>query len=137
MIINAWYSQAAWEAYKLIIGSPDFYIFEVALLLVAPFILAVVAYYKGNMPALLAAATLLVVAGFVDKYDLIIDAQRAPIAYSLSAWADVGYPYYSPSLSQIEIALGSVLFYVALLILGVLILPLMPSEKPKRFFIFK
>ncbi|CCC80750.1 NrfD/PsrC family molybdoenzyme membrane anchor subunit [Thermoproteus tenax] len=137
MIINAWYNPASWQAYRLIINSPDFYIFELALLLIAPFILATMAYYKKDLKLTLSAALLVAVAGFVDKYDLIIKPQEAPLALSLGAWAQLGSIHYIPSISQIEIAAGSVLLYLALLILGTLILPLKPGEKPKALYIFK
>jgi len=46
MVINAWYNPASWEAYRLITSSPNFYIFEIGLLLLVPFLLATFAYYK-------------------------------------------------------------------------------------------
>lgn len=137
MIISAWYNPAAWQAYRLILSSPSFPIFELLLLLIAPFILAVAAYYRKNLPLLLTAAVLAVIAGFVDKYDLIIEPQKAPLALSLNNWAHLGSIHYVPSISEIEIVAGSILLYIALLILGVLILPLKPGEKPKTLYIFK
>ncbi|MEL9990217.1 MAG: NrfD/PsrC family molybdoenzyme membrane anchor subunit [Thermoproteus sp.] len=137
MVINSWYNPASWEAYRLITSSPNFYIFEIGLLLILPFALAVLAYYKKNLPLALLAAVFVVVAGFVDKYDLLIEPQYAHISYSLSEWAGVGSIHYTPSASQIEIAVGSVLIYIALLTLGVLLLPLRPGEKPKVLYIFK
>ncbi|MGC9170265.1 MAG: NrfD/PsrC family molybdoenzyme membrane anchor subunit, partial [Thermoproteus sp.] len=137
MVISSWYNPAAWEGYKLIVSSPNFYIFEIGLLLAVPFALAALAYYRKSLPLALAAAVLVVAAGFVDKYDLLIEPQAAHISYSLGGWAGVGSVHYTPTLSQIEIAVGSVLAYTALLTLGVLLLPLKPGEKPKAFYIFK
>jgi Ni/Fe-hydrogenase subunit HybB-like protein len=136
MVINAWYNPASWEAYRLITSSPNFYIFEIGLLLLVPFLLATFAYYKKNLAMALLAAVLVVVAGFVDKYDLIIEPQVAYI-YSLVGWAGVGSIHYAPAPSDIKIAIGSVLAYVALLVLGVLLLPLKPGERPRRLYIFK
>jgi Ni/Fe-hydrogenase subunit HybB-like protein len=132
MVINAWYNPASWEAYRLITSSPNFYIFEIGLLLLVPFLLATFAYYKKNLAMALLAAVLVVVSGFVDKYDLIIEPQVAYI-YSLG----VGSIHYAPAPSDIKIAIGSVLVYVALLVLGVLLLPLKPGERPRTLYIFK
>lgn len=137
MIINAWYNPASWEAYRLILSSPNFYIFEIGLLLAVPFVLSVFAYYKRSLPLALLAAAFVVAAGFVDKYDLIIEPQMAHISYSLADWSGVGAMHYAPSASQIEIAVGAVLVYLGLLTLGVLLLPLKPGEKPKTLYIFK
>jgi Ni/Fe-hydrogenase subunit HybB-like protein len=132
MVINAWYNPASWEAYRLITSSPNFYIFEIGLLLLVPFLLATFAYYKKNLAMALLAAVLVVVAGFVDKYNLIIEPQVAYI-YSLG----VGSIHYAPAPPDIKIAIGSVLVYAALLVLGVLLLPLKPGERPKTLYIFK
>ncbi|AEA12685.1 hypothetical protein TUZN_1206 [Thermoproteus uzoniensis 768-20] len=137
MVISSWYNPAAWEGYKLIVSSPNFYVFEIGLLLAVPFALAALAYYRKSLPLALAAAALVVAAGFVDKYDLLIEPQAAHISYSLGGWAGVGSVHYAPTLSQIEIAVGSVLAYIALLALGVSLLPLKPGEKPKVLYIFK
>lgn len=137
MVISAWYNPASWEAYKLMTSSPNFYIFEIGLLLAVPFVVSVFAYYKRSLPLALLAAALVVVAGFVDKYDLIIEPQMAHISYSLAGWSGVGSIHYVPTASQIEIAAGSVLAYVGLLILGVVLLPLKPGERPRTLYIFK
>ncbi|MFP3251707.1 MAG: NrfD/PsrC family molybdoenzyme membrane anchor subunit [Thermoproteus sp.] len=137
MAISAWYNPASWEAYSLILSSPNFYIFEIGLLLLVPFLLATFAYYKRSLAMALLAAALVVVAGFVDKYDLIIEPQTAHISYSLGGWAGVGSIHYAPAPSQMEIAIGSVLAYAALLALGVLLLPLKPGERPRTLYIFK
>jgi Ni/Fe-hydrogenase subunit HybB-like protein len=106
-------------------------------LLLVPFLLTTFAYYKRSLAMALLAAALVVVAGFVDKYDLIIEPQTAHISYSLGGWAGVGSIHYAPAPSQMEIAIGSVLAYAALLVLGVLLLPLKPGERPRTLYIFK
>ncbi len=105
--------------------------------MLVPFLLATFAYYKRSLGMALLAAALVVVAGFVDKYDLIIEPQTAHISYSFGGWAGVGSIHYAPAPSQMEIAIGSVLAYAALLVLGVLLLPLKPGERPRTLYIFK
>jgi Ni/Fe-hydrogenase subunit HybB-like protein len=134
MVISSWYNPAAWEGYKLIVSSPNFYIFEIGLLLAVPFALATLAYYRKSLPLALAAAVLVVAAGFVDKYDLIIDPQ---IAFIQSYLGEAGHVHYAPAEFEIMISTGAVLVYIALLLLGVLLLPLKPGEKPKTLYIFK
>ncbi|WP_237179374.1 NrfD/PsrC family molybdoenzyme membrane anchor subunit [Pyrobaculum ferrireducens] len=134
MVINSYYSPASWEAYREVVSTPNFYVFEVILLLVLPFIAATVAYYRKNTALLILAALSLVVAGFVDKYDLIIHPQ---IAFIHSYLGKVGHVHYAPAEFEIMISTGAVLVYIALLILGVLLLPLKPGEKPKTLYIFK
>jgi hypothetical protein len=97
MVINCWYNPASWEAYRLITSSPNFYIFEIGLLLLVPYLLATFAYYKKNLAMALLAAALVVVADFVDKYDLIIEPQVAYV-HSLG----VGSTHYAPAPSDIK-----------------------------------
>lgn len=134
MVINSYYNPASWEAYREIVSMPTFYVFDVFLLLVLPFIVAIVAYYRKNMALLILATLLLVVSGFVSEYHLLIYPQ---IAFIQSYLGEAGHVHYAPTEFEMMMFTGSVLVYIALLILGVLLLPLKPGEKPKTLYIFK
>jgi len=134
MIINATYNPATWEAYKLLLHSPLFYL-EVLLVFIVPFTLATAAYYKRSLPLALIAALSLVVGGFVVKYNILTVPQLATQFYS---FGEVHLAeHYIPSAPEVQIVAGAVLAYVGILMLAVALLPLKPGEKPRRILIFK
>jgi len=135
VIITAWYSMA-WISWREIIRGAfalEFWIVEILLGVIASLALAAYAIMKRNFIAMSLASILIFVTGFASKYSLIVYHQ-------VVALSPVGLPMmvsYTPGLDEILMMIGAFIAYIALLLIGTLILPLEPGEKPKRLWIFR
>ncbi len=142
--LTAYYYPEAWKAYhEIMFGShaTGFWLIEVGLGIIASLTLAVIAVRTKNLQALVAAAILLLIAGFVSKCSLIIIPQEARLETETGTLTLDGVAYqvegYEPSLSEILLLAGATTLWPLLLLLGNLLLPLAPNEKPRRLWILK
>ncbi len=136
-VITAWYNPGVWAVYSEIVAgaySAWFWIIVVLIGIIAVLVLALYATFKRNAPALILAAILTLIAGFVNLSLLIIVSQtKVPevlgglyrlAAFHITSWEAI-------------IIVGAIILWPSLYVLGQTLLPLLPGEKPKRLFIFK
>ncbi|MFN4046020.1 MAG: hypothetical protein ACK4H7_01605, partial [Acidilobaceae archaeon] len=105
-----------------------FWIIVVLLGIIAVLILALYATLKRNAPALILAATLTLIAGFVNLSLLIIIPQ-AKVPEVLGGLYRVA-PVHIASW-EIIIIIGVLILWLSLYVLGRTLLPLLPGEKPR------
>jgi len=135
VIITAWYGPA-WISWSEIVKGAyalEFWLVEILLGVIAVLALSAYAVTKRSYTAMLIASILLFIAGFASKYSLIVYHQ-------VIALSPVGAQMrlsYTPGFDEILIMVGSIIAYIALLLLGTLLLPLEQGEKPRRLWIFR
>ena len=141
--ITAWYHGETWQLYgELLFGAdaPMFWCAEVAVGLAIPLILAVIAYQRGSPTAILAASVLALIGCFASKYDLIVAGQLARLEVEgVKTLIGAGYllAHYTPSAFEVALLAGALVLWPTLIMLGNLVLPLAPEERPRRLLIFK
>jgi Ni/Fe-hydrogenase subunit HybB-like protein len=135
VIITAWYGPA-WISWSEIVKGAyalEFWLVEILLGVIAVLALSAYAVTKRSYTAMLIASILLFIAGFASKYSLIVYHQ-------VIALSPVGAQMrlsYTPGFDEILIMVGAIIAYIALLLLGTLLLPLEQGEKPRRLWIFR
>jgi Ni/Fe-hydrogenase subunit HybB-like protein len=135
VIITAWYGPAWISWSKIVKGAYalEFWLVEILLGVIAVLALSAYAVTKRSYAAMLIASILLFIAGFASKYSLIVYHQ-------VIALSPVGAQMrlsYTPGFDEILIMVGAIIAYIALLLLGTLLLPLEQGEKPRRLWIFR
>jgi Ni/Fe-hydrogenase subunit HybB-like protein len=135
VIITAWYGPA-WISWSEIVKGAyalEFWLVEILLGVIAVLALSAYAVTKRSYTAMLVASILLFITGFASKYSLIVHHQ-------LIALSPAGTPMrlsYTPGFDEILMMVGAIIAYIALLLLGTLLLPLEQGEKPRRLWIFR
>jgi len=134
-IVTAWYSPA-WISWGEIVRgafATGFWVVEVLLGVVIAIALAAYALLRRNSIALMLTSVILFVVSLYRVYSLIVHHQSITLS-------PAGLPmilYYTPDTAEILMILGGFLVFLALLLLGTLLLPLGYEEKPRRLWIFK
>jgi Ni/Fe-hydrogenase subunit HybB-like protein len=135
VIITAWYGPA-WISWSEIVKGAyalEFWFVEILLGVIAVLALSAYAVTKRSYTAMLIASILLLITGFASKYSLIVYHQVIALSH-------VGVQMrlsYTPGFDEILIMVGAIIAYIALLLLGTLLLPLEQGEKPRRLWIFR
>jgi Ni/Fe-hydrogenase subunit HybB-like protein len=135
VIITAWYGPA-WISWSEIVKGAyalEFWLVEILLGVIAVLALSAYAVTKRSYTAMLIASILLFITGFASKYSLIVYHQLVTLS-------PVGTPMrlsYTPGFDEILMIVGAIIAYIALLLLGTLLLPLEQGEKPRRLWIFR
>ncbi len=135
VIITAWYSMA-WISWVEVIKGAfalEFWVIEILLGVIISLALAAYAILKRSFIAMILASIAILIAGFASKYSLIVYHQMITLS-------PAGLPVilsYTPGLDETLMMIGAVIAYIAILLLGTLLLPLEHGEKPRRFWIFR
>jgi Ni/Fe-hydrogenase subunit HybB-like protein len=135
VIITSWYSMA-WISWSEIVRGAfalEFWVVEVLVGVVVVLALAIYAIARRSFTAMILASIAVFLAGFASKYSLIVYHQLITLSSS-------SFPMrsnYTPGSDEILMLVGAVIVYIALLLVGTLILPLEYGEKPRRLWIFR
>ncbi len=141
--ITAWYNSSAWSFYEELIRGEyalEYWGVEVIAGLLTPLALTIIAVKRRSLAPLVAASVLLLIAGFASKYSLIVLGQLARLgAEGSKSLLGLAYmtSHYTPTTSELLILAGGILAWPTILLLGTLLLPLDPGEKPRRLWILK
>jgi len=144
----AYYYPPAWEQYKQLLFGQfkfEYWAIEVFLGMFVTFLLAIYGYLKRSLITTFVNAVLLIVAGFVGKFDFIISGQIARLSFHYGGLTNNFNPYYvrfwpyeyhvgTPELMMVIMAIS---IWLLLLTLGEWLLPLERGEKPHRFWVFR
>ena len=134
-ILTARYTPAwvSWSEVVRGVFSMGFWVVEVLLGVVVVLVIVAYAMLRRNPVALMLASIILFVVGFYRVYSLIVHHQ----SIALSPVGDILVLHYTPSTAEILMILGGFMVFIALLLLGTLLLPLEHEEKPRRLWIFR
>ncbi len=147
-IIAAYYYPPAWEMYKMLLFGEfkkEFWIAEVGVGIFLAFIIAIYAYLKNSLVWTYINSILLILAGYISKFDFVISGQIARLSFHYGGLTNNLNPYYvrfwpfhyeigTPEKMMVVLAVSIWLF---LLTLGEVLLPLEKGEKPRRWWVFK
>lgn len=137
LMILVSYRPEAWVTYsKIVMGAyaPFFWIFGILLGIVATLILALYAIINRNVTALIIASMLALITVFSNIYLITIVHQTKIPDVINGLYMEFAYHI---TLDEALMVLGALIIWVSLYVLGQTLLPLLPGEKPRRFFIFK
>ncbi|MEM2223403.1 MAG: NrfD/PsrC family molybdoenzyme membrane anchor subunit [Acidilobaceae archaeon] len=136
-IVTVVYRPDAWVTYsEIIMGAyaPIFWIFGILLGIGATLVLALYAVSSRSITALILASILTLIAVFVNIYIITIVHQTI-IPEAISGLFIVRE--FNITLDEVLILIGAIIIWISLYVLGQILLPLLPGEKPRRLLIFK
>jgi len=147
-IIVAYYYPPAWEGYKQVLFGEfkyEFWIVEIGFGIVVAFFLAIYAYLKRSFKLTFLNSIILILAGYVSKFDFIISGEIGRLSFSYGGLTNNLNPYYVRfwpyelhiGLEEKMMLVLAVSIWLILLTLGELLLPLEKGEKPRRLWVLR
>ena len=147
-VIVAYYYPPAWAAFKQLLYGEfkyDYWIIEIGFGIIVSYILAIYGYVKRSLAATYVNAIILILAGYVSKFDFIISGEIGRLAFAYGGLTNNLNPYHvrfwpyhyeigTPEKMMVVLAISIWLF---LLTLGEWLLPLERGEKPKHWWVFR